>query len=120
MPFGLTNSSVTNLAKINRRVCLGDYNMKISNIYLDDLIFSAKDSEEHQILEKLDLVLSMIKECNLKLSAEKCCFVQIMVHFLGHVVSDNGVEIDPDKIAKVKNWPEPKNANELHSFIAFV
>ena len=45
-------------------ICLGGYNMKICIIYLDDLIISAKDSEEHQILEKLDLVLTMLKECN--------------------------------------------------------
>ena len=101
-------------------ICLGGYNMKICIIYLDDLIISAKDSEEHQILEKLDLVLTMLKECNLKLSAEKFFFVQKSVHFLGHVVSDSGVETGPDKIKKVKNWPVPKNADELHSFKAFV
>ena len=83
--------------------------MKIWIIYLDDLIISAKDSENHQILEKLYLVLTLVKECNLKLLAEKCFFIQKRVHFLGHVVRESGVEIDPDKIVNVKNWPEPKN-----------
>ena len=46
--------------------------------------------------------------------------MQKSVHFLGHVESDSEVEIDPDKIVKVKNWSEPKNADELHSFIAFL
>ena len=56
----------------------------------------------------------------MKLSAEKCFFMQKSVHFLGHVESDSGVETGPDKIKKVKNWPVPKNADELHSFKAFV
>ena len=64
-------------------------------------------------------MLTRLKECSLKLSAEKCFFMQKSVHFLGHVVSDCGVETDPDKKEKVKNWPVPKNADELRSFIAF-
>ena len=45
--------------------------------------------------------------------------MQKSVHFLGHVVSDSGVETDPDKIEKVKNCPVPKNADELCTFKAF-
>ena len=115
MPFGLTNSPATYQRLMEE--CLGDYNMKICIIYLDDIIIFAKDFEEH--LERLDLVLTRLKECSLKLSAEKCFFMQKSVHFLGHVVSDCGVETDPDKIEKVKNWPVPKNADELRSFVAF-
>ena len=115
MPFGLTNSPATYQRLMEE--CLGDYNMKICIIYLDDIIIFAKDFEEH--LQRLDLVLTRLKECNLKLSAEKCFFMQKSVHFLGHVVSERGVETDPDKIEKVKNWPVPKNADELRSFVAF-
>ena len=115
MPFGLTNSPATYQRLMEE--CLGDYNMKICIIYLDDIIIFAKDFEEHS--EGLDLVLTRLKECSLKLSAEKCFIMQKSVHFLGHVVSDCGVETDPDKIEKVKNWPVPKNADELRSFIAF-
>ena len=79
-----------------------------SRVYLDDIIIFAKDFEEH--LERLDLVIIRLKECNLKLSAEKCFFMGKRVKFLGHVVSVFGIETDPDKIEKVKNWPVPKNA----------
>ena len=115
MSFGFTNSPATYQRLIAE--CLGDYNMKICIIYLDDIIIFAKDFEEH--FERLDLVLTRLKECGLKLSAEKCFFMQKSVHFLGHVVSDFGVKTDLDKIEKVKNWLVPKNADELRSFIAF-
>lgn len=46
-------------------------------------------------------------------SDEKCFFFQKKVKFLGHIVSENGLETDPDKINKVKDWPIPTNSNEL-------
>ena len=51
----------------------------------------------------------------LKLSIKKCYFMPNTMHFLGHVVSDSGVETDPDKIEKVKNWPMPKNTTFFHA-----
>ena len=64
-------------------------------------------------------MLTRLRECNLKLSADKCFFLQERVHFLGHVVSSEGVETDSDKIEKIKNWPKPSNPDELRSFVAF-
>ena len=80
--------------------------MKICIIYLDDIIIFGRTFEEH--LERLDLVLTCLKECSLKLSAEKCHFMQKKVSFLGH-----------QKINKMKIWPVPANADELRSFVSF-
>ena len=91
--------------------------MEIWIIYLDNIIIFAKEFEECQ--ENIDLVLTRLMECNFKLSAEKCFFMQKSVHCVGHVVSDKGVETDPDKIEELKNWPGPMNTEELHCFIAF-
>ena len=115
MPFGLSNSPATYQRLMEE--CLGPYNMKICVIYLDDLIIFSNSFEQH--LERLDMVLTRLKQCNLKLSAEKCFFFQERVKFLGHVVSSSGVETDPDKIEKIKNWPRPTNEDELRSFVAF-
>ena len=104
MPFGLINLPATHQRLMEE--CLGDYNMKICIIYLDDIIIFVKDFEEH--LERFDLVVTRLKECNLKLSAEKCFFMQKSVEFLGHVVNEFGIETDPDEIEKVKNWPVSK------------
>ena len=95
MPFGLSDSPATYQLMMEK--CLGPYNMKICVIYLDDLIIFSYSFEQH--LERLDMVLTRLKQCNLKLSAETCFFFfQERVKFLGHVVSSSGVETDPDKI----------------------
>lgn len=115
MPFGLSNSPATYQRLMEE--CLGELNMKICVIYLDDLIIFSNSFEQH--LERLDMVLSRLQQCNLKLSAEKCYFLQQRVKFLGHVVSKDGIETDPEKIEKIKNWPRPSNPDELRSFVAF-
>ena len=64
-------------------------------------------------------VLTRLKEYGLKLSPEKCKFFQTSVRYLGHVVSENGVETDPDKVHALKTWPIPRNLKELKSFLGF-
>ena len=113
--FGLTNAPATYQRLMQE--CLGDMNMRIYLIYLDDLIIFSRSYEEH--FQRLDQVLTKLKSCNLKLAPEKCYFFRSRVSFLGHVVSGDGVGIDPAKIEKVKNWPTPANSDELRSFLAF-
>ena len=115
MPFGLSNSPATYQRLMEE--CLGSLNMKICVIYLDDLIIFSDTFEQH--LERLDIVLTRLQQCNLKLSPDKCYFLQERVKFLGHVVSHEGIETDPDKIEKIRNWPRPSNPDELCSFVAF-
>lgn len=115
LPFGLSNSPATYQRVMED--CLGSYNMQICVIYLDDLIIFGESFEKHQ--ENLAKVLQRLRECKLKLAGEKCYFLQERVKFLGHVVSSKGIETDPDKIEKVRNWPRPSNADELRSFVAF-
>ena len=115
MPFGLTNSPAT-YQRIMQNI-LGELNMTICLIYLDDLIIFSDSFEQH--IERLDIILNRLQEANLKLAPEKCFFFRPRVQFLGHVVSANGVETDPSKIEKVQNRPTPQNSDELRSFLAF-
>ena len=115
LPFGLSNAPATYQRLMEQ--CLGDLNMKICAIYLDDLIIFSSTLEEH--LERLDIVLRRLKECNLKLNVKKCKFLQTKVKYVGHIVSENGVEADPEKIEKIRNWPTPKNAEEVRQFTSF-
>ena len=91
--------------------------MRICVCYLDDVIIYSSTFKEH--LNNIDTVFSRIKGCNLKLAAEKCQSYKQKVSFLGHVVGGDGIETDPDKIAKVRDWPTPKSPEELRSFLAF-
>lgn len=97
--------------------CLGDLNMKICAIYLDDLIIFSNSLEQH--LERLDMVLRRLKECNLKLNPQKSNFLQTKVRYVGHIVSENGVEACPEKLEKIRNWPTPKNGEQVRQFTVF-
>ena len=69
------------------------------------LLFLNKTLEEHN--ERLFYVLSKLREAGVKLSKEKCIFAQRKVHFLGHVITEDGIHTDPEKTNKVKNWKKP-------------
>ena len=115
LPFGLCNSPSTYQRVMEQ--CLGDLNMKICAIFLDDLIIFADTFEEH--LERLEMVFNRLRECNLKLAPKKCAFMQKEVKYVGYIVSEDGVAVDPEKIAKVRNWPTPTNPEEVRQFVGF-
>ncbi len=76
---------------------MGHMNLKEVVVFLDDLLVFSKTLEEHEA--RLTKVLDRLKEYGLKLSSEKCKFFQSSVRYLGHVVSERGVETDPEKVA---------------------
>ena len=92
--------------------------MTICVVYIDDLIIFSQTLDEH--LKNLHKVFDRLRRYHLKLAPEKCHFYRTKVSFLGHVVSGDVVQIDPDKIAKIRDdWPIPTKADELRSFLAF-
>ena len=115
LPLGLNNAPATYQRLMEQ--CLGDLNMKICAIYLDDLIIFSSSLEEH--LERLDRVLNRLKECNLKLIPKKCMFLQTEVKYVGHIVSEKGIRADPEKIDKVKYWPTPKKCGRGNKVYIF-
>ena len=112
--FGRSNSTAT-FKRIVEEI-LGEYNMTICIIYLDDLITFSSTFEEH--LERLNLVMSRLHQAGIKLSLEKCQLVFAeKVRFLGHVVGPDGIETDPEKSTKVKEFPRPTNLDQLRSCV---
>ena len=63
------------------------------------------------------IVLEMLREKKLYAKFSKCDFWLDLVSFLGHVVSKDGVMVDPTKIEAVKNWVRPINVTEVRSFV---
>lgn len=116
MPFGLANSPAT-YQRLMEEI-LGDFNLSICFIYLDDIIIFANSFEEH--VKRLDLVLGRLKEAGLLLSLKKCNFFMRRVRYVGHVVSEHGIEPDPDKIEKVKQWPRPTTPEDVRKLLGFV
>ncbi|KAJ8031683.1 hypothetical protein HOLleu_24949 [Holothuria leucospilota] len=115
MPFGLTSAPSTFQRLMEK--CMGDMNLKKCLVYLDDIIIFSKTFEEH--LERLAAVFKRLGEYGLKLKPSKCEFLKPSVKYLGHIVSAKGVETDPEKIEKIKNWPPPTNLKQLRSFLGF-
>ncbi|GFU14685.1 retrovirus-related Pol polyprotein from transposon 297 [Nephila pilipes] len=84
-------------------------------MYLDDIIIVGKTFEEH--LSNIRKVSQRLQKANLKLSPKKCKFFRKEVSYLGHVISSEGVKIDPKKIKSVVDWPHPETVHELRSFL---
>ena len=115
MALGLTNAPATFQRLIE--YCMGEMNLKECLIFLDDILIFSKTFEEH--ISRLDAVFSRLKQHGLKLKPTKYEFFKTSVGYLGHVVSQNGVETDSDKIEALSSWPEPNNVKELRSFLGF-
>jgi len=83
--------------------------------YIDDSVCFSRTFDEH--LVDLDTVFDRFRRANLKLKASKCKPFQTKCKFVGHVVSAEGIEVDPEKIACNVGWPFPRNITELRGFL---
>ena len=113
MPFGLTNAG----ASICRlmEMCIGDQQYVTLLFYLDNICIFAETAD--QMLDRIELVFSRLKEFNLKIKLKKSHFFRTSITFLGHILSADGILPNPEKVAKIKDWPTPKTPKEVHSFI---
>ena len=115
LPFGLCNAPGTFQRAMER--CLGDLNHKICVVYLDDIIIFSQTIDEHK--ERLKQVLDRLTLHGFKLKPSKCKLLQARIKYLGHVISEEGIETDPAKIETVKNWSTPKCVREVRAFLGF-
>jgi len=83
-------------------------------VYLDDILVFSKTFEEH--CDRLSTIFDRLERYTLKLKPTKCHLFQRKVKFLGHVVSEAGIECDPDKVAAIATWPTPTNVSEVRTF----
>ncbi|GJS10429.1 putative reverse transcriptase domain-containing protein [Tanacetum coccineum] len=116
IPFGLTNAPAIFMDLINR-VCR-PYLDKFVIVFIDDILIYSKTQEEH--VEHLRLVLELLKKEKLYAKFSKCEFWLREVQFLGHVINDNGIHVDPSKIEVVKNWKAPRTPTKVRSFLGLV
>ncbi|CAI7807229.1 unnamed protein product [Closterium sp. NIES-54] len=114
MPFGLTNAPATFQMTMNLRPLLD----KCGIIYLDDILVYTRDKEQH--LADLEAMFKVLDEHRLLTKGSKCEFFQNRLDFLGHVISEAGIEIDPKKLDTVKACHPPTNIMGLQSFLGFV
>ncbi|XP_075707288.1 uncharacterized protein LOC142741844 [Rhinoderma darwinii] len=87
-------------------------------IYLDDIVLYSSTFQEH--LSHLEAVLSRLTQFGLKLKPTKCRIARQKINYLGHIVSPEGVALDPNKIRAVVDWPLPGTSTEVRAFLGLV
>ncbi|CAH9076384.1 unnamed protein product [Cuscuta epithymum] len=113
MPFGLTNAPATFQAIMND--LFRPYLRKFVLVFFDDILVYSKTWAEHR--EQLDHVLSILKAHQFRANRKKCSFGQPRVEYLGHIISQAGVAMDPAKVSAVVEWPRPKSVREIRGFL---
>ena len=113
MAMGLCNAPATFQRTMN--FVLRDVLGKKALVYLDDIIIYSKTWEDH--LRDLREVFALLKKANFKLKLKKCQFLRQEVNYLGHIITQDGIAPDPQKIQKIKDYPVPTSADEVRSFL---
>ena len=104
MFFGLCNSPATFQNMMND-IFIMETNEGWILIYIDDILIFLKRKEE---LQKLTLrVLKKLQENDLFANLDKCTFETTEVDYLGMIISENQIKMDPAKLEEIKNWPSP-------------
>jgi hypothetical protein len=112
MPFGLTNAPTTFMRMMDD--ILWPFTNYFVVVYLDDILIYNKNWVEH--LQHIQQVLHTLRQHKLYENLEKCSFDMDRVQYLGYIVDEHGVHVDPTKIQVIRDWPAPTTLTELQYF----
>ncbi|KAL4272427.1 hypothetical protein GQ457_13G018080 [Hibiscus cannabinus] len=108
MPFGLTNAPTTFMDLMNR--IFKPYLDKFVVIFIDNILIYSHSKDEHA--KHLQIVLQTLRDRQLYAKFSKCeCWLS-KVAFLGHIISANGIMVDPKKVQTILDWRPPRNVSE--------
>nr|XP_037283835.1 uncharacterized protein LOC119176582 [Rhipicephalus microplus] len=105
MPFGIASSPEIFQAAM-QRVLEGLANVAV---VMDDILVWGQTKQEHDY--NLQLLLARCREQNLRLNLKKCFFLQREVRYLGHVLTAEGLRVDPQRVQDILEMPTPKNSS---------
>jgi len=111
--FGLTNALATFMCLMNG--IFRNYLDKFVIVFLDDILIYSKSEEEHE--EHLRIALQVLRENQLYAKLSKCSFYQRKIQYLGHIISEEGISVDPSRIEAIKEWPTSRNMTEVRLFM---
>ena len=111
VPFGLAQAPAYFQLLMNK-VLKG---LQFTMTYLDDIIIFSQDELQH--LEHLEIVFSCLQEAGLKMKHSICDFFKSEIHYLGHLISPEGISPLPNKLDSIKYMPAPNSAKEIKQFL---
>lgn len=113
MPFGLKNAP-----SIFQR-CVDDilrpYIGKFAYVYIDDVLIFSNSEQEH--IEHITTIINALHDANMKIANEKSHFFSTSIEFLGHIIKNGRITVDPRKTETIQKYPIPKTLKELRSFL---
>jgi hypothetical protein len=109
MSFGLSNAPAYFMYLMNK--VFMEYLDKFVVVFIDDILIFSKNEEEQD--EHLHLVLQKLRENQLYAKLSKCEFWLKEVLFLGHIISEGGISVDPSKLKDVLSWNTPHNVSDI-------
>src|SRR4051812_22013038 len=113
MKFGFSNAPPTFMRAMN--YLFQEWLDVFVLLYLDDILVYSNSEAEHE--EHLRLVLQKLRDHQFYAKFSKCEFWLNKVNFLGHVISAEGIAVDPDRVRTIQEWALPKNVKQLRSFL---
>jgi hypothetical protein len=84
-------------------------------VFIDDILVYSKNEEEHE--QHLQIILRRLRDHQLYAKFSKCAFWLKEVPFLGHVISTEGIVVDPSKVQEVLDWKSPISVTQIHIFL---
>jgi len=117
MFFGLTNSPATFQTMMDN-IFQEEVAQGWLHIYMDNMIIATEDDE---VLHELHVnhILDKLEKFNLFLKPEKCKFHQCKVEYLGVLIGNGTIKMDPIKVQGIANWPTPQTIKDVQSFLGF-
>jgi hypothetical protein len=113
MSFGLTNAPA-HFMYLMKSVFMPELD-KFVVVFIDDILIYSKSEEEHA--QHLRAILQRFRDHQLYVKSSKCAFWLKEVLFLGHVISTEGIAVDPSKVQEVLDWKSPKSVTQIRSFL---
>ncbi|KAL4284928.1 hypothetical protein GQ457_16G014540 [Hibiscus cannabinus] len=113
MPFGLSNAPSTFQRLMND--IFRPYLRQFVLVFFDDILIYSSTWDAH--VRHVQLVLQLLRTHHLVAKLSKCVFGQQSIGYLGHIISAQGVSVDPEKITSICQWPQPQTVKEVRSFL---
>ena len=116
MPMGIKNAPSIHQRRVT--TALRPYIGKICHVYLDDIVIWSQNLDEH--IKNVRIILQALEDAKLYCNPKKTKLFCTEIQFLGHRISAKGIEPDEGKSDRIKNWPTPKSASDVRSFLGLV